>query len=104
MKREQFVKVIAEALDSLPQEFRSRNVAFRVPTHPGLPATVGQSSQRRDTLWMWMIIGVWIGRFMPYLLGDRERSEFAQHPSYHGDGGFNGTAVEWPHAMGVFVT
>jgi predicted Zn-dependent protease with MMP-like domain len=36
MKREQFVEVVEEALDSLPQEFRSRirNVAFRVEDMP----------------------------------------------------------------------
>src|ERR1700757_4863921 len=36
MKREQFVKVVEETLDSLPREFRSRirNVAFRVEDIP----------------------------------------------------------------------
>jgi predicted Zn-dependent protease with MMP-like domain len=50
MKREHFVKVVEETLDSLPQEFRSRirNVAVLVedmpPNQPSLPQT-GQ--QRR---------------------------------------------------------
>ncbi len=50
MKREHFVELVEEALDSLPQEFRSRirNVAVLVedmpPNQPSLPQT-GQ--QRR---------------------------------------------------------
>jgi len=45
MKREQFVKVVEEALDSLPQEFRNRirNVAFRVKDIP--PDQSGQPKE-----------------------------------------------------------
>jgi len=45
MKREQFVKVVEEAIDSLPQEFRSRtrNVAFRVEDIP--PDQSGQPKE-----------------------------------------------------------
>ncbi len=56
MKREHFVKVVEEALDSLPQEFRSRirNVAVLVedvpPNQPSL-----QSGQRR------LLLGVFHG-------------------------------------------
>jgi len=51
MKREHFVKVVEETLDSLPQEFRSRirNVAVLVedvPPHQPSP----QSGQRRRLL------------------------------------------------------
>jgi len=46
MKREDFVKVVEEALDSLPREFRSRirNVAILVEDFPPhqLPAQPGQ--------------------------------------------------------------
>ena len=51
MKREHFVKVVEEALDSLPQEFRSRirNVAVLIedmpPNHPS-----PQSGQQRGLL------------------------------------------------------
>ena len=40
MKRERFVKVVEEALDSLPQEFRSRirNVVVLVEDSPAQPA------------------------------------------------------------------
>jgi|HubBroStandDraft_6_1064221.scaffolds.fasta_scaffold46700_4 hypothetical protein len=34
MKREHFVKVVEETLDSLPREFRSRNVAVLVEDLP----------------------------------------------------------------------
>jgi predicted Zn-dependent protease with MMP-like domain len=48
MKREHFVKVVEEALDSLPQEFRSRirNVAVLVEDVPPSP----QSGQQRRLL------------------------------------------------------
>ncbi len=47
MKREHFVKVVEEVLDSLPQEFRSRirNVAVLVEDMPPNPPQAGQ--QRR---------------------------------------------------------
>ena len=47
MKREDFVKVVEKALDSLPQEFRSRirNVAFRVEDIPP-----NQSGQQKELL------------------------------------------------------
>jgi predicted Zn-dependent protease with MMP-like domain len=51
MKREHFVKVVEEALDSLPQEFRShiRNVAVLVEdVPPNQPSR--QSGQRRRLL------------------------------------------------------
>jgi predicted Zn-dependent protease with MMP-like domain len=58
MKREHFVKVVEEALDSLPQEFRSRirNVAVLVedmPPNQPSPQSVGQ--QRR------LLLGVFHG-------------------------------------------
>ena len=52
MKREHFARIVEEALDSLPQEFRSRirNVAVLVedlpPNHPSTP----QSGQQRRLL------------------------------------------------------
>jgi predicted Zn-dependent protease with MMP-like domain len=51
MKREHFVKVVKEALDSLPQEFRSRirNVAVLVEDVPPNQASP-QSGQRRKLL------------------------------------------------------
>jgi len=51
MKREQFVKVVKEVLDSLPKEFRSRirNVAFRVEdVPPNQPSP--QSGQQKKLL------------------------------------------------------
>jgi predicted Zn-dependent protease with MMP-like domain len=50
MKREQFVKAVEEALDSLPQEFRSRirNVAVLVEDLP--PNQSSQSGQQRKLL------------------------------------------------------
>src|SRR5207253_9745196 len=48
MKREQFVKVVEDEVDSLPQEFRThiRNVAVLVEDIPPNPPTQpGQSSQ-----------------------------------------------------------
>lgn len=57
MKREHFVKVVEEALDSLPQEFRSRikNVAILVEDFPPnqLPPQPGQ--QRR------LLLGIFHG-------------------------------------------
>jgi predicted Zn-dependent protease with MMP-like domain len=59
MKREEFVRVVEEALDSLPQEFRSRirNVAVLVedvpPNQPSLPPRSG--SRRR------LVLGVFHG-------------------------------------------
>ena len=49
MKREHFVKVVEEALDSLPQEFRSRikNVAILVED---IPPNQPQSGQQRRLL------------------------------------------------------
>ena len=51
MKREHFVKVVEETLDSLPQEFRSRirNVAVLVENMPSNQPTP-QSGQRRPLL------------------------------------------------------
>ena len=53
MKREQFVKVVEEALDSLPQEFRSRirNVAVLVEDMPpNQPSSALRSGQQRRLL------------------------------------------------------
>jgi predicted Zn-dependent protease with MMP-like domain len=49
MKREHFVKVVEEALDSLPQEFRSRirNVAVLVEDRPPGHRRPNQPSPRR---------------------------------------------------------
>jgi predicted Zn-dependent protease with MMP-like domain len=51
MKRENFVKVVEEALDSLPQEFRSRirNVAVLVEDLPANQSSP-QSGQQRKLL------------------------------------------------------
>ena len=51
MKREHFVKVVEEALDSLPQEFRSRirNVAVLIEDMPPNQPTP-QSGQQRGLL------------------------------------------------------
>jgi predicted Zn-dependent protease with MMP-like domain len=51
MKRENFVKVVEEALDSLPQEFRSRirNVAVLVEDLPPNQSSL-QSGQQRKLL------------------------------------------------------
>ena len=50
MKREHFVKVVEEALESLPQEFRNRirNVAVLVDMPPNQPSP--QSGQQRRLL------------------------------------------------------
>ena len=52
MKREHFVKVVEEALDSLPQEFRSRirNVAVLVEDVPPIQPSSPQSEQQRRLL------------------------------------------------------
>jgi predicted Zn-dependent protease with MMP-like domain len=52
MKREHFVKVVEEALDSLPQEFRSRirNVAVLVEDIPPNQPSSPQSGQERRLL------------------------------------------------------
>ena len=49
MKREHFVKVVEEALDSLPQEFRSRikNVAILVEDFPPNQSPPQPGQQRR---------------------------------------------------------
>src|SRR5216683_1954661 len=49
MKREHFVKVVEEALDSLPQEFRSRirNVAVLVEDMPPNQPSPQSGQQRR---------------------------------------------------------
>jgi predicted Zn-dependent protease with MMP-like domain len=49
MKREQFVKVVEEVLDSLPQEFRSRirNVAIRVENTPPKQSSPEPGQQRK---------------------------------------------------------
>ena len=51
MKREQFIKVVEEALDSLPQEFRNhiRNVAVLVEDLPPNQSSP-QSGQQRKLL------------------------------------------------------
>jgi predicted Zn-dependent protease with MMP-like domain len=56
MKREHFIKVVEEALDSLPQEFRSRirNVAVLVEDMPPNQPSP-QSGQRR------LVLGVFHG-------------------------------------------
>jgi len=52
MKREHFVKVVEEALDSLPQEFRSRirNVAVLVEDVPPHQPSPQSGQQRRPLL------------------------------------------------------
>ena len=57
MKREQFVKVVEEALDSLPQEFRSRikNVAILVEDFPPNQSPPQQGWQRR------LLLGIFHG-------------------------------------------
>ena len=59
MKREHFAKVVEEALDSLPQEFRSRirNVAVLVEDMPpNQPSSALRSGQRRR-----LVLGVFHG-------------------------------------------
>ena len=57
MKRDVFVKVVEEALDSLPQEFRSRirNVAVLVEDMPPGQAPLQASQQRR------LLLGIFHG-------------------------------------------
>jgi len=57
MKRKHFVKVVEEALDSLPQEFRSRirNVAVLVEDKPSNQASPQSGQQRR------LLLGVFHG-------------------------------------------
>src|SRR5258708_6835044 len=57
MKREQFAKVVEEALDSLPQEFRSRiqNVAVLVEDVPPNQLSPNSGQQRR------LLLGVFHG-------------------------------------------
>jgi len=57
MKREQFVKVVEEALDSLPQEFRSRikNVAILVEDFPPNQSPPQQGWQRQ------LLLGIFHG-------------------------------------------
>ena len=57
MKREQFVKVVEEALDSLPQEFRSRikNVAILVEDFPPNQSSPQPGQQRR------LLLGIFHG-------------------------------------------
>jgi len=57
MKREHFVKVVEEALDSLPQEFRSsiRNVAVLVEDMPPNQPSPQSGQQRR------LLLGVFHG-------------------------------------------
>jgi predicted Zn-dependent protease with MMP-like domain len=57
MKREHFVKVVEEALDSLPQEFRSRiqNVAVLVEDLPPNQRSLRPGQQRR------LLLGVFHG-------------------------------------------
>jgi len=52
MKREHFVMVVEEALDSLPQEFRSRirNVAVLVEDMPPNQPSLRSGQQRRLVL------------------------------------------------------
>ncbi len=58
MKREHFVKVVEEALDSLPQEFRShiRNVAVLVEDFP--PNQPSQQSGQQGRLLLGLFRGV----------------------------------------------
>src|ERR1700738_209198 len=57
MKREHFVKVVEEALDSLPQEFRSRikNVAILVEDFPPNQSPPQPGRQRR------LLLGIFHG-------------------------------------------
>jgi len=57
MKREHFVKVVEEALDSLPQEFRSRikNVAILVEPFPPNQSPPQSGQQRR------LLLGIFHG-------------------------------------------
>ena len=57
MKRDHFVKVVEEALDSLPQEFRSRikNVAILVEDFPPNQAPPQPGQQRR------LLLGIFHG-------------------------------------------
>jgi len=57
MKREHFVKVVEEALDSLPQEFRSRirNVAVLVEDVPPNQPSLRSGQQRR------LLLGIFHG-------------------------------------------
>ena len=57
MKREHFVKVVEEALDSLPQEFRSRikNVAILVEDFPPNQSSPSPGQPRR------LLLGVFHG-------------------------------------------
>jgi len=57
MKREHFVKVVEEALDSLPQEFRSRikNVAILVEDFPPNQSPPQPGQQRR------LLLGIFHG-------------------------------------------
>jgi predicted Zn-dependent protease with MMP-like domain len=57
MKREHFVKVVEEALDSLPQEFRSRirNVAVLVEDVPRNQPSPERGQQRR------LLLGIFHG-------------------------------------------
>ena len=57
MKREHFVKVVEEALDSLPQEFRSRikNVAILVEDFPPSQSSLQPGQQRR------LLLGIFHG-------------------------------------------
>ena len=57
MKREHFVEVVEEALDSLPQEFgsRIRNVAVLVEDKPPRQRSPGPGQQRR------LLLGVFHG-------------------------------------------
>ena len=57
MKREQFVKIVEETLDSLPQEFRSRirNVAVLVEDFPPNQPSQQSGQQRR------LLLGIFHG-------------------------------------------
>jgi len=57
MKREEFVKVAEEALDSLPEEFRSRiqNVAILVEDFPPNQSSARPGKQRR------LLLGIFHG-------------------------------------------
>ena len=57
MKREDFVKVAEDTLDSLPQEFRSRiqNVAILVEDFPPNQSPPGRGQQRR------LLLGIFHG-------------------------------------------
>ena len=57
MKREEFIKVAEEALDSLPEEFRTRiqNVAILVEDHPPNQSPARPGKQRR------LLLGIFHG-------------------------------------------